>query len=91
LYALVNSRDEWHEEAVRWRQRLAGERRKLVTTELIVVEIADGLALIRFRAQAVDVITALQSSPLVQLLSLTSGLLTDAIDMYSHRSDKDWG
>jgi uncharacterized protein len=90
-YALVNRRDEWHEQAVRWRRELAEERRKLITTQLIIVEIADGLASIRFRDQALEIIKALQSSPLVEVVPLTSDLLADAIDLYSRRSDKDWG
>jgi hypothetical protein len=36
--------------AVRWEARLAAERRRLVTTEFVLMEIADGLAAIRFRA-----------------------------------------
>ena len=91
VYALVNTRDEWHEQAIQWQQELATERRKLITTQLIVVEIADGLASIRFRSQAVGVLAALESSPLVEVVALTSDLLADAIDLYSHRSDKEWG
>lgn len=38
--ALVNTRDQWHEAAVRWERKLAADRRRLVTTEFILVEIA---------------------------------------------------
>jgi len=60
--ALVNTRDQWHTTAVQWEERLAVERRRLVITEFVLVEIADGLAAIRFRAQAVQVIIALEAS-----------------------------
>jgi predicted nucleic acid-binding protein len=48
VYALVNTRDEWHQEAVKWQQQLEKERRRILTTELVLVEIADGLASISF-------------------------------------------
>ena len=62
--ALVNTRDQWHDAAVQWEQKLAADTRRLVTTEFVLVEIADGLAAVRFRAQAAHVIAALQASPL---------------------------
>ena len=42
--ALINTRDQWHEAAVRWERKLATDRRQLITTEFVLVEIADGLA-----------------------------------------------
>ena len=91
VYALVNTRDEWHKEALEWQEQLENERRSIVTTELVLVEIADGLASIRFRAHAVQVISALQSSPYVEVINISSELLADALSLYSERSDKEWG
>jgi predicted nucleic acid-binding protein len=34
VYALVNTRDQWHDAAVQWQQKLATDRRRLITTEL---------------------------------------------------------
>src|SRR3970040_2448924 len=42
--APINTRDQWHPVAVEWERHLASARRKLLTTEFILVEIADGLA-----------------------------------------------
>lgn len=41
--ALINTRDQWHETAANWGQKLAAAGRQLVTTEFVLVEIADGL------------------------------------------------
>ena len=54
VYALVNTRDQWHTQAVLWQRKLESERRPIVTTQLILVEIADGLAAVKFRAHAVQ-------------------------------------
>jgi len=43
VYALINTRDKWHEKAVAWQERLAKERKPLLSTEFVLVEIADGL------------------------------------------------
>ena len=59
INALVNTRDQWHDAAAQWERKLATDRRRLVTTEFVLVEIADGLAAIRFRGQAVQVIATL--------------------------------
>jgi uncharacterized protein len=89
--ALVNVRDQWHNMAVQWEERLAVERRRLVTTEFVLVEIADGLAAVRFRAQAVQVITTLQASSLVDIIPASSQLFRTALELYRRRADKDWG
>lgn len=91
IYALINTRDQWHEQALQWQRKLNNERRHLITTELILVEIADGLAAIRFRAQAVTVLATLQSSPFIEVIPFSSQLLSDALDLYRSRQDKDWG
>ena len=91
VYARLNSRDEWHERARLWENRLALERRRLITTQLVLVEIADGLASTRFRMKAVEVLTTLQSNPLVEIVAMRAEILADAFDLYSRRSDKEWG
>jgi predicted nucleic acid-binding protein len=39
----------------------------------------------------VQVINALQSSPYVEVMTMTSELFADALSLYSQRSDKEWG
>jgi predicted nucleic acid-binding protein len=91
VYALVNTRDYWHAPAVEWQRKLSASRRPLLTTELIIVEIADGLAAVRFRTQAAEILKTLQSSSLVKIVPFSSALLTVAFELYEHRLDKDWG
>src|SRR5215510_12440031 len=89
--ALVNTRDQWHDAAVQWQRKLSADKRRLVTTEFVLVEIADGLAAVRFRAQAVQVITTLQASSLVDIIPASSQLFRTALELYQRRADKDWG
>jgi uncharacterized protein len=89
--ARVNTRDQWHEAATRWERKLAAERRPLVTSEFVLMEMADGLAAVRFRTHAVQVIIALQASPRVEIVPVSSQLFAAALDLYRNRPDKDWG
>ena len=91
VYALVNTRDQWHTQAVLWQRRLEDERRPIVTTQLILVEIADGLAAVKFRAHAVQILNTLQSNRFVEVVPFGSQLLSDALDLYGQRRDNDWG
>jgi len=91
INALINTRDQWHEAAIRWERKLATDRRRLITTEFVLVEIADGLAAVRFRLHAGQVIAALQASALVEITPASSDLFTAALELYRSRADKDWG
>ena len=90
-YALINTRDQWHERAVVWQERLAKERKQLLSTEFVLVEIADGLAAVQFHKHAVQIINLLKENPFVEIVSLSSELLEDAFKLYKKRTDKGWG
>jgi len=89
--ALINTRDQWHERAVVWQERLAKERRPLLSTEFILVEIADALATIRFRKHAMQMINLLKDNPFVEIVPLSSELFEEALELYKKRMDKGWG
>ncbi|MDQ3703089.1 MAG: PIN domain-containing protein [Chloroflexota bacterium] len=91
VYALLYTRDRWHAAARAWEQRLAVGRRRLLTTEFVLAEIADGLAALRFRTHAVQAIDTLRSSPLVEVVPASSVLFAAALERFRARSDKDWG
>jgi uncharacterized protein len=89
--ALINTRDQWHGRAVLWEQKLAAERRKLLTTEFILIEIGDSLATVQYRMEAVTAIGRLTSSSFVKIIPATSQLFNDGFNLYRQRQDKAWG
>lgn len=91
VFALVNSRDQWHEVAVQWGHNLTANRRKLLTTDLVFIEIADGLANLSFRKRAIPIIDQFRSSSFVDIVPITSDLIDRAFDLYRARPDKEWG
>ncbi len=91
VYALINARDQWHDKAMEWRQKISAEKSLLLTTEFILAEIADGLAAVTFRQAAFQTIRVLATSPLVQLIPASSELFQAGLALYESRADKDWG
>jgi len=55
------------------------------------VEIADGLAAVQFRKQAVQMINLLKENPFVEIVPLSSELFEEALEHYKKRTDKRWG
>ena len=49
IYGLFNTRDQWHEKAVEWQQKIELENYPLITTEFVLTEIANGLSAVKFR------------------------------------------
>jgi len=91
LAALVNARDQWHAVARRWEQRLQRDRRKLVTTELVLYELANALATLRYRGHAVTTIHAIQRSPVIEVVPASPELWSAAFELYQRHDDKEWG
>jgi len=91
VYASINTRDQWHTTARRWQQRVSSEGRRLLTTQFILLEIADGLAALQFRQQAVQLIDALENNKLVEIVPASPELIGAALQLYRSRPDKSWG
>ena len=91
VYALISPCDQWHEHAMEWRRKISAENSVLLTTEFILVEIANGLAAVNFRQAAVQAIRVLVTSPYIQTIPASSELFQAGLNLYESRSDKDWG
>jgi predicted nucleic acid-binding protein len=91
VYALINTRDQWHAKATQWQQTLAQQQRPLVTSQFVLIEIADGLSAIGFRQHAVRTLDALAGSSFVDVVPASPQLYDDALGLYRNRADKDWG
>jgi len=91
IYALFNTRDQWHERAAEWERKVAAENHPLVTTQFVLMEIANGLSALKFRRNAVSIIYALQNSTFVKIVPASSELFTKALNLYEQRQDKNRG
>lgn len=91
VIARTNTQDQTHARAMRWDTRLRIARRRLVTTEFVLLEIGDGLAGVRLRRQAARIIELFRTDPDVEIVPASSDLFAAAFALYRSRPDQGWG
>ena len=87
LLALVNPRDQWRDVAL---ERAASVRGPLVTTDAVLVEVADALCRPGHRNFASEMLAAIHEDPDFTSVQLERGLLDRALALYTERDDKSW-
>lgn len=91
ILALTNIRDQWHSSALRWSTQIARNPTRLLTTDFVLLEIADSLASLPQRSHSVRMIQMMQQDPQLEVVPASRHLLDAAWDLYTNRADKDWG
>lgn len=90
LIALLHKGDKWHEKAIYWRDKVVQNPILLLTTEYILVELADGLSTLQFRNQAEKTISVLRSSKEVKIIPASTALFNTGLSLYRTGADKEW-
>jgi len=88
--ALVNTRDELHERAKDVMIELRRNNVALVTTEFVLLEVANTFCASAWRGKAVKLIDGLRSQPNLKIIEADSSLLSEGWQLYCSRSDKNW-
>jgi uncharacterized protein len=88
LLALVRKRDVRHEAALTASGNHTGP---FITTDLVLVELANCLSQPPYRATAVAVIEKIRSDRNTRVISFDSEGMEKAFALYKARSDKAWG
>ncbi len=86
LLALLNKHDEAHEKALEYSAKIG----KLVTTEWVLTELADGLASSRHRNMFWQTRQELLADADVQVVPLDMQVYEEGIRLYASRADKAW-
>ena len=89
--ALSAPNDQHHAQAVLLAERLEAEGAQLITTRAVVLEIGNALSKQRYRQDAIKLLHALEADPNVEIVPVTEGLYQRGFQLYSARTDKDWG
>jgi predicted nucleic acid-binding protein len=85
--ALLTPSDQHHAAAVEAASRLAAP---LVTTEPVLIELADALSAPTHRSRVAAFCAGLVDDPGIRIVPLDSALFGRALDLYSRRADKEW-
>jgi len=85
--ALLSPRDASHDDAVRLASKLTA---RLVTTDAVLIELADTLKSPPDRQRVARYLRALWRDPDVTVRSLDRDVLDRALELYESRQDKAW-
>jgi uncharacterized protein len=87
---LLNPKDQLHELAMTASRKLV--RTRIVTSEMVLVEVLNGLAeVLPLRSQVVSMVDAINSNPNTEVAPQTAVLFRQAYALYREREDKEWG
>ena len=75
--ALVNTRDELHDRAKQTMAELRDSSVALVTTEFVLIEVANAFCASAWRGKAIKLIEGLRSLPNLRIIEAHSSLLSD--------------
>jgi uncharacterized protein len=85
--ARINHEDQYHQRVIEFSKTM---RANLITTDWVLMEVADALAGSEVRNQARDYFLYLRSLPHCEVLEADRDLFDRALSLYHRHSDKDW-
>ena len=88
---LLNERDNLHLPARRVMDQLRQENTPLVTTEFVLLEVADALSQPVVRLKTVKFIESIFQVPSLKIVPISQSLWLQGWTLYKQRQDKDWG
>jgi hypothetical protein len=89
--ALSAPGDGFHTRAVQLADQMERDGTKIVTTRAVMLEIGNALGKLRYRADAVALLDALERDTNVEIVPLTEELFARSFQLYRGRPDKEWG
>ena len=91
LIALIHSDDQFHSTAETIWRHLVTDGTALVVTDLVLIELGDGLSRLRHRRAAIILRDRLLQMQSVELVEITRENQQRAWDLFDQRPDKEWG
>jgi len=85
--ARLNGRDQYHELVVAFARNL---RARLITTDWVLMEVADALAKSECRHRVREFILRLRQAPGSEVVPASRELLDRALELYHQHTDKEW-
>lgn len=89
--ALINVSDALHENASARLAELVRDRRRLLTTEFVLLEVADALSAPAVRGHTIRFLNGLRANRALEIIAGGADLLEAGWNLFCQRPDKDWG
>lgn len=90
LIALIDNSDSLHRQAGIAMSQIGKSRSRMVTTEFILMEVANALSRQPFRKCAIDYLNGLRHLKTINIFPASTELLHSGWLLYCDRSDKEW-
>jgi uncharacterized protein len=87
LIAWLNPRDSAHFAVSAYLDTFHG---RMVTTEWILLELADAFSSANARSTVIDFLQSVRADPHVDVVGYVESVYQTGFDSFSHRPDKDW-
>ena len=88
---LVSPRDQIHQKAVKWSEKIETSQIHTVTTRAVLLEIGNALSKSAFRQVGIGLLINLENDSNTTIISLTDKLYHRAFELFRSRPDKEWG
>jgi predicted nucleic acid-binding protein len=85
--ARLNRRDQYHEKVIKFSRDF---RARILTSDWVLMEVADALAESESRSRVRDFILHLRRAAACEIIPASRELLDHALDLYHQHADKDW-
>ena len=89
ILALVFQDDDYYKITNDTSKKISSEKINIVTTELVLIEIADSLSKVKFRKESIITIEKLRKFETV--VNTTQDRIAKAWSLYEKMTDKEWG
>jgi uncharacterized protein len=90
LIALGNKNDAFHQQAINVSRELANAQRHFVTTNAVILELANTFSQVRYKPLATHLINVINHSPKWQCITIDETLMQRGFELFTQRADKDW-
>ena len=89
ILALILKDDTFHSQARIISELFETDTISIITTELVLIEIADSLAKIKVRHKCIPIINKLRTT--IKVINIKEDDLASTWDLFDKRIDKEWG
>lgn len=89
--ALLNNSDNDHNRAIQLQTQLTLQKTEKITSEYVLLELADGLSRLRFRHLVTKLIDLIYQDKSFMVIPTTSKYFKTSYHLFKNRQDKEWG
>jgi len=87
LIAWLNTKDAAHQRVKAYLESFSG---RIVTTEWVLLELADAFAQAKFKPIAIEAINRMHQLPMFLVVEFDTTVHERGLELYTTRQDKDW-